>query len=78
VDIIKENMFFVVMGVVVLLALALFLVLVQPIKSENAAREKDVQSLLSSLTRLEEKRKKDEMPNDVAIRAAQAFRKAYE
>jgi hypothetical protein len=75
VNIIKENMFFVVMGVVVLLALVLFLVLVQPIKSENAAREKDVQSLLSSLNRL---RDKPEMPNDVAIHSAQEYRKRYD
>jgi len=78
VDIIKENMFFVVMGAVVLLALALFLVLVQPIKSENAARESDVRNLLSSLTRLEDKKKKDEMPNEVAITAGKAYSKAYE
>jgi hypothetical protein len=75
VNIIKENMFFVVMGAVVLLALVLFLALVQPIKSENAAREKEVQSLLSSLNGL---RDKSELPNDVAIHAAQEYRKKYD
>jgi len=75
VNIIKENMFFVVMGAVVLLALVLFLVLVQPLKSENAAREKEVQSLLSSLNGL---KAKSELPNDVAIRAAREFSKRYD
>ena len=74
-NIIKENMFFVVMGAVVLLALVLFLVLVQPIKSENAAREKDVQNLLARLTRL---RDKNEVPNEVAIRAGGEYSKKYE
>jgi len=52
VDIIKENMFFVVMGVVVLIALALFVVVVRPGKVDNERKEVEMNALRNSLDRL--------------------------
>jgi len=52
VDIIKENMFFVVMGVVVLIALALFVVVVRPGKAQNEQSELKMKALQTSLNRL--------------------------
>ena len=75
-DIIKENMFFVVMGVVVLIALALFVVLVRPLQVKNAGREGDVTKLHNDLVRLLDPNK--ELPNTAAIKKATDYSKAYE
>ena len=71
-DIIKENMFFVVMGAVVLVALALFLVVVQGQEAENKRIESDVQGLKSSMERL--LRLGEKLPTKVAIPAAEKYR----
>lgn len=74
-DVIKENMFFVVMGVVVLVALALFLVVVQRQEAENKQIEGEVQLLKSSMSRLLQLG--DKLPKKVAISEAEKYRGKY-
>lgn len=75
-DVIKENMFFVVMGLVVLVALALFVVVVRPLKTGNDILQTEVDGLKTSLARLLAL-KKDELPNKGAISAAEEFRAGH-
>lgn len=77
-DVIKENMFFVVMGVVVLVALVLFMVLVQPRERGNRDKQTDVTNLRASLTGLLEKEDEEGLPNEAAIDAAKKYRKKFD
>ncbi len=83
-NIIKENLFFVVMGAVVLLALGLFVGLVQPLKSSNARLEAEVRDLVGELDRYvgqtvdPNKPEKVKLPNREALRLSQAFRGMYD
>ncbi len=79
-NIIKENLFFVVMGAVVLLALVLFVVLVQPLKSKNGELEAKVRGLVEDMEGLVSKStaKKMVLPNDAALADAKLFRQRYE
>ncbi|KPL02488.1 MAG: hypothetical protein AMK75_02735 [Planctomycetes bacterium SM23_65] len=75
-DVIKENMFFVVMGLVVLVALGLFVVVVRPLKARNDVLQSDVEGLKTSLARLLSL-KDDKLPNRGAIPAAEKFRAGH-
>jgi hypothetical protein len=89
VDRIKEHPFFVVMGVVVLVALALFFVLVEPMKRANAAKLAQVAELSNRLQRLMGDTAKDKdktktrdkdkvvLPNQVTMAAAQGVNARY-
>ena len=83
-NIIKENLFFVVMGAVVLLALILFVVIVQPLKSSNAKLEADVRGLNDRLSELVQqsgmpKTPKDvKLPNQETMRAAKFFHDTFD
>jgi hypothetical protein len=78
VDIIKENMFFVVMGVIVLVAIALFFVFVQPLQSSNDDLRRAVKELNERLQGLLERKGKPPLANDVSIRLAKDYRKGYQ
>jgi hypothetical protein len=79
VNIIKENLFFVVMGVVVLLALVLFVVLVQPLKSSNSELGTRVDGLVKSLGELQKPSTPTNpvLPNARAMEAAGEYNRAY-
>jgi len=74
VDVIKENMFFVVMGAVVLLALVLFVVVVRPYKSNNDTLQGEVQALDANLARLVG----SNLPDQKAMTEAENYRHKYE
>ena len=83
-DFIKENLFFVMMGVIVLLSLVAFGVVVHPMQVKNVRGKQKVENLEKRLSdylrdsKLEGRAKHKLMPTKAAIVEAETYKKDYE